>query len=296
MYFADAEGGGATHGVDGVDVWPLLVGTNLTQPRAVTPTTEVSVIDASSSTRWWKLIILAGQSNYYTINNTHISGTDLCLEARQPDPPMPGRTDSLVNGCPVCNESSPCLYDVKADPTETKNVAVSNPDVVARLSEALSSYKVYITGHLSQSTLDVNYTALDHDHFGNFKGPCYYRKDGPVPPPGPPQPPTPPPAPSPSPALPCTRCGAIEQDVHYPGGDIKHVTSINTTDACCDLCKAEKVHASNAAIAVIVVCAATVRLVSHPLPKSNTQKDASCGRAVLGTRWLCRAHMRVTAH
>jgi hypothetical protein len=239
---------------------------------------------------------LAGQSNYYTINNTHISGTDLCLEARQPDPPMPGRTDSLVNGCPVCNESSPCLYDVKADPTETKNVALSNPDVVARLSEVLSSYKVYITGHLSQSTLDVNYTALDHDHFGNFKGPCYYRKDGPVPPPGPPQPPTPPPAPSPSPALPCTRCGAIEQDVHYPGGDIKHVTSINTTDACCDLCKAEKVHASNAAIAVIVVCAATVRLVSHPLPKSNTQKDASCGRAVLGTRWLCRAHMRVTAH
>ena len=30
-----------------------------------------------------------------------VAGTDPCLSARQPDPPMPGRTDALVNGCPV---------------------------------------------------------------------------------------------------------------------------------------------------------------------------------------------------
>ena len=238
VFFADAEGGGSTHGVDGVDVWPMLVGTNLTQPRAITPTTEVSVIDASS-TRWWKLIFLAGQSNYYTTNNTHVSANDPCLEARQPDPPMPGRTDGLVNGCPVCNESSPCLYDVSegADPTETKNVAAANPEIVARLSKVLLSYKVYITGHLPQATLDANYTALPAHHFGNFMGPCYYRTGGPIPPPGPPLPPAPPPAPPAPPVAACTSCGVLKPDVHYPGADLKHVTA-NSTDACCDACKA----------------------------------------------------------
>jgi len=31
--------------IDGVDVWPLLMGTNLTQPRPITPISEVSIID-----------------------------------------------------------------------------------------------------------------------------------------------------------------------------------------------------------------------------------------------------------
>ena len=113
----DGEGGGgAVRGVDGVDVWPLLIGTNLTQPRTVTPTTETSIIDASSRSQWWKLIVLAGQSNYYDPNNTRYDGTDPCLAGRQPDPPMPGRTDSLVNGCPVCNATMPCLYDLLVRP------------------------------------------------------------------------------------------------------------------------------------------------------------------------------------
>ena len=42
--------------------------------RSVTPTTEVSAIDASSTTQWWKLIVLAGNSNYYTPGNVHLLG------------------------------------------------------------------------------------------------------------------------------------------------------------------------------------------------------------------------------
>ena len=36
---------GKVRPIDGVDVWPLLTGANRTQPRALTPTTEVSIID-----------------------------------------------------------------------------------------------------------------------------------------------------------------------------------------------------------------------------------------------------------
>jgi hypothetical protein len=63
---------GAVRGIDGVDVWPLLTGANATQPRALTPVTEVSIVDAGSSAKWWKLITLAGQSGYYTPNATQV--------------------------------------------------------------------------------------------------------------------------------------------------------------------------------------------------------------------------------
>jgi hypothetical protein len=56
----------------GVDVWPLLTGANATQPRPLTPVTEVSIVDTSDHTRWWKLITLAGQSGYYTTNSTQV--------------------------------------------------------------------------------------------------------------------------------------------------------------------------------------------------------------------------------
>ena len=114
--------------IDSVDVWDLLMGVNSTQPRPYTPVTEVSIVDASDSAHWWKLITLAGQSGYYTTNATQIHGNDMsntvCLKAKQADPQQPGRTDPIVNGmaqlkstdnsCPVCNATMPCLYDILA--------------------------------------------------------------------------------------------------------------------------------------------------------------------------------------
>lgn len=107
--------------VDGVDVWPMLTGTNTSQPRPITPITEVSIVDTSTAGKWWKLITLAGQSGYYTINSTQLAGNDFsdttCLAGKQSDPAQPGRTDPIVNAmpmlkgteCPVCNSSRPCL-------------------------------------------------------------------------------------------------------------------------------------------------------------------------------------------
>lgn len=80
---------GTIHDIDGVNVWPMLTGVNTTQPRLLTPTTEVGIIEATPE-RFWKLIVLAGQSVYYTQNNTQTAGTDPCLAASQPPPRAAG--------------------------------------------------------------------------------------------------------------------------------------------------------------------------------------------------------------
>eukprot|EP00937_MAST-01D_sp_MAST-1D-sp2_P002952 g2952.t1 len=185
VHAADAaELGGAVHDIDGVDVWPLLTGANATQPRAATPTTETSITDTSefaASGKWWKLITLAGQSNYYYENQTAMpNNKSECLAGRQPDPAQPGRTDALVTGCPVCNETRPCLFDILADPHEATNVAAAHPDVVARLAPLLKQYeKYYVPGHLALPQL-ARYQAIDKKRWGGFKGPCFERKNATV--------------------------------------------------------------------------------------------------------------------
>lgn len=200
---------GTIHDIDGVNVWPMLTGVNTTQPRLLTPTTEVGIIEATPE-RFWKLIVLAGQSVYYTQNNTQTAGTDPCLAASQPPPAQPGRGSSFVygngQGCPVCNISQPCLYDVLADPSETTNVAVQHPDVVARLLPPLAeSNQQYVTGHLPAAVLAKDYVAVHPKEWGDFFGPCYTRKGAPTPPPIPP-----PPTPPPPPPLPPVPAGAFK--------------------------------------------------------------------------------------
>ena len=146
--------GGALRPVDSVDVWPMLTGVNTTHPRPITPTSEAGIVDtapagAGGEGKWYKLVTLAGQSVYYSETANQTDGTDACLKARQPDPPQPGRTDPIVNGCPVCNATSPCLYEILSDPSEKINVASSHPDVVATLAPLLAMYNdAYVTGRI----------------------------------------------------------------------------------------------------------------------------------------------------
>ena len=173
------DGGQTVHDIDGVNVWPMLMRTNLTQPRVLTPTTEVSLIDVSNSSRWWKVVTLAGQSVYYDPDQRATNGTDPCLEGRQPDPPQPGRTDALVSGCPVCNSTKPCLYDVLHDPSERNNLAAEYPDVVARLQPSVLKFQEsYVTGRLTEVELEERYRKIEQPsvHWKGYLGPCYLRK------------------------------------------------------------------------------------------------------------------------
>ena len=176
-YFAGD--GGAMHDIDGVNVWPLLMGDNNNQLRKLTPTSEVSLIDVSEPSKWWKLVTLAGQSNYYDENQTIIPGNDHCLDSCQPDPPQPGRTDPIVTGCPVCNASTPCLYSILEDPSERNNVAHAFPDVVERMQKSVLKFQQsYVTGRLTSKELE-KYDQIEDPgvHWNGYLGPCYMRKE-----------------------------------------------------------------------------------------------------------------------
>ena len=173
--FAD----GKVHGIDGVDVWPLLAGDNATQPRSLTPTSEVAIIDSSNRDRWFKLVTLAGQSQYYNPNQTAVIPHDTCLQARQPDPPQPGRTDPIITGsdCPVCNASHPCLFSLLDDPRETTNLAQDHPSVVKRLQRAVESFQTsYVSGSLTPRELE-NFEKIKYPskYWQGYLGPCYLK-------------------------------------------------------------------------------------------------------------------------
>ena len=183
------------HDIDGVNVWPMLTGANATQPRRYTPTSEVGIIDVGAAPasfgppsdsqqggdpaprQWWKLIALSGQSNYWTENQSIVIPTDSCLDGAQPDPVEPGRTDAIVTGCPVCNASSPCLYDILTDPSERRNVAAGHPGVVARLVSELARFEEYVSGRIDAGLLAREYEKIDTaKRWEGYLGPCYQRK------------------------------------------------------------------------------------------------------------------------
>lgn len=74
--------------------------------------------------------------------------------------------------CPVCSNSTPCLFDVYADPLEESNVAKQNPDIVAKLASMLASYVPYVPD-LEQANLNCyNCSFNPGEKWDNYVGPC----------------------------------------------------------------------------------------------------------------------------
>ena len=48
--------------------------------------------------------------------------------------------------CAVCSTTAPCLFDVLADPAETKKMARSLPDIVTKMAAKLADVPAMCTG------------------------------------------------------------------------------------------------------------------------------------------------------
>mmetsp|Transcript_33133 Transcript_33133/g.100191 ORF Transcript_33133/g.100191 Transcript_33133/m.100191 type:complete len:713 (-) Transcript_33133:78-2216(-) len=217
--------------IDGVDVWPMLTKVNTTQPREFTPTSDYGLVWGK-----WKVVTLAGQSNYYTTNSSHINPPQWTLPCLNGGQAHKGGTDNPVSGCVVCNETLPCLFDLSIDSEETTNVAAQNPAITKQLAAMLQGFQPY--GDLSSinATALAKYTKVPAGQWKGYAGPCYWHAPPSPPSPPSPPPPRPPPPGPPVPIVPCTNC-SFEENVHYPdrNSDIAH-RSLDNATLCCGFC------------------------------------------------------------
>ena len=105
------------HDVDSIDIWPMITGTNITNPREYLPVTEQSIIWMGQYKYFSSSQSMAGFNGWSTANNTMYNGT-----------------------APGCEK---CLFDILKDPTERNNIAHAHPDIVARLAAQLATYSYY---------------------------------------------------------------------------------------------------------------------------------------------------------
>jgi hypothetical protein len=113
------------HEVDSLDMWPLLTGTNKTNPREYLPVTEQTLI--------WK-----GQYKYYSQSwAIGFNGWSMINNTMIEPPPA-----SEPRGGTFCKR---CLFDLLADEGEHVNIAADYSNIVNQLEAQLATYK-YIVG------------------------------------------------------------------------------------------------------------------------------------------------------
>jgi hypothetical protein len=114
------------HDVDSIDVWPMLTGTNATNPREYLPVTEVSII--------WQ-----GRYKYFSTTNSSFGSTNW------------QNTDASFNG--TGGGCDRCLFDILADEEERVNIAAQHPDIVKQLAAQLDSYSWYTNASMTAEEL-----------------------------------------------------------------------------------------------------------------------------------------------
>jgi hypothetical protein len=142
------------HDVDGVNQWPSIV-SGSTSTRTL-PTTHKSLLVDDGEGHMWKLI----NGNETRADRFHANGSvyddpfNLCLPGDGVNGSYGVQFDchnSLgANGgggrmsCVVCSDEQPCLFDVIADPLETKNIAKAMPSLAASMKSTLDTYLPYV--------------------------------------------------------------------------------------------------------------------------------------------------------
>lgn len=166
--------------MDGLDVWPLVSGANLTSPRDVVPLSVLpSTLSAASGEGYW-----AADVGYYVGGEGLISGRYKLLRGFQHrgcfsktsnvscTAMVPPTTDGWTAGdegvqC-TCGVSG-CLFDIEADPTEQTDVAAAHPHVVSKLHAQLEAVRATLyapdRGPVEQAACDAI------EKYGGFWGP-----------------------------------------------------------------------------------------------------------------------------
>ena len=101
------------HGIDGVDLWPSLMGTGKpereflpTSCRSILWDNSITVQGTSGARKMWKLILLERRANRFHMNGSQYLDTSLPCVNTTDGPPQPVGNDSSTN-VPWCAPSCP---------------------------------------------------------------------------------------------------------------------------------------------------------------------------------------------
>jgi hypothetical protein len=153
---------GSMHDVDGVDMWPAITGANTTSPRPWLPTTEGSILWQQPDGPIFKLLTNVGTtpwaspSRLFTPNGTIYNDTSaLGWNGTHAVECVWVSADGAH--CALCDPAPahPCLFEVKGDPGETRNL-VGDPahaSTIAIMAAKLASYVPYVDGTMSAEQL-----------------------------------------------------------------------------------------------------------------------------------------------
>ena len=146
-----AEAAAGLPGVDGVDAWPLIAGSNSTPPREEFPLSVPPCEDGSGGgyvRGRWKLLLGVQRNGalrtgpvYPNSSTPNVTTAAAAAAAKRRQGELGGEAPGKggLSHDLDCGYGG-CLFDIRADPSEERDVAAANPLAVAELKAALAAH------------------------------------------------------------------------------------------------------------------------------------------------------------